>query len=55
MELEWYQPGNVIVSGGLLHLVAREQAVKPKFRLQRSRIPAGSSFDFSTRLPWDVG
>src|SRR5215467_344708 len=25
MELEWYQPGNVMVSGGLLHLVARAQ------------------------------
>ena len=33
MELEWYQPGNVMVSGGLLHLVAREQALKPKFPL----------------------
>src|SRR4029077_12890045 len=29
LELEWYQPGNVIVSDGFLHLVAREQEVKP--------------------------
>jgi len=31
MELEWYQPGNATVSSGLLHLIAREKAVKPKY------------------------
>jgi beta-glucanase (GH16 family) len=40
-ELEWYQPGNVIVSGGLLHLVARVEAVKPKFPYTSGLISTG--------------
>ncbi len=41
LELEWYKPGNVIVSGGFLHLVAREQKVKPKFRYTSGLISTG--------------
>jgi len=40
-ELEWYQPGNVTVSGGLLHLVAREQETKPRFRYTSGLISTG--------------
>jgi len=40
-ELEWYQTGNVIVSGGLLHLVAREESVKPKFPYTSGLISTG--------------
>jgi len=41
LELEWYQPGNVIVSDGFLHLLAREQEVKPKFRYTSGLISTG--------------
>jgi beta-glucanase (GH16 family) len=40
-ELEWYQPGNVIVSDGFLHLVAREQETKPKFPYTSGLISTG--------------
>lgn len=42
LELEWYQPGNVIVSGGFLHLVARQQEVKKKFPYTSGLISTGA-------------
>jgi beta-glucanase (GH16 family) len=41
LELEWYQPGNVKVSGGFLHLVAQEQEIKSKFRYTSGLISTG--------------
>ena len=42
LELEWYQPGNVLVSGGFLHLVARKHEVKPKFPYTSGLISTGA-------------